>query len=103
MLVATADKKFERNTWIADSGSSGHMVNHLEGFTEIKTKSSLTVLTGRGKSMTIQKTGIWKGKIKTLEGKEMTVVLQDVDYVPELMCNLLSTLQMQKNGWKVIG
>ena len=33
----------------------------------------------------------------------MPVVLQDVDYVPELMCNLLSTSQMQKNGWKVIG
>ena len=29
LLVATADKKFERNTWIADSGLSGHIVNHL--------------------------------------------------------------------------
>ena len=27
---------------------------------------------------------------------------QDVDYVPELMCNLLSTSQIQKNGWKII-
>ena len=46
LLVATADTKVERNTWIADSGSSGHMVNHLEGFTEVKTKRSCTVLTG---------------------------------------------------------
>ena len=101
--MATTDKKFERNTWIADSGSSGHMVSHLEGFTKIKTKSFCTGLTGSGKSMTIQKTGIWKGIIKTSDGREMPVVLQDVDYVPKLMCNLLSTSQMQKNGWKVIG
>ena len=100
--MATADKKFDRDTWIADSGLSGHMVNHLEGFIEMKTKSSRTVLTGSGKSMTIQKTGIWKGTIKTSDGKEMTVVLQDVDYLPDLMCNLLSTSQMQRNGWKVI-
>ena len=46
LLVATADKKFDRDTWIADSGLSGHMVNHLEGFTEVKTKSSRTILTG---------------------------------------------------------
>ena len=85
LLVATADKKFERSTWIADSGSSSHMVNHLECFTEVKTKSSCTVLTGIGKSMTIQKTRIWKGTIKTLDGREMPVVLQDVDYIPELM------------------
>ena len=103
LLVATADKKFERNTWIADSGSSGHMVNHLEGFTKMKTKSSRTVLTGSGKSMTIQKTGIWKGTIKTSDRREMPIILQDVDYVLELMCNLLSTSQMQKNGWKVMG
>ena len=67
--MTTADKKFERNTWIADSVLSGNMVNHLEGFTEVKTKSSCTVLTGNGKSMTIQKTGIWKGTIKSLDGK----------------------------------
>ena len=100
--MATADKKFDRDTWIADSGSSGHMVNHLEGFTKMKTKSSCTVLNGSGKSMTIQKTGIWKGTIKTSDGKEITVVLQDIDYVPKLMCNLLYTSQIQKKGWKVI-
>ena len=100
--MATANKKFKKNTWIADSGSSGHIVNHLEGFTKIKTKNPHTVLAGNGKSMAIQKTGIWKGTIKSSEGREITVNLQDVDYVLELMCNLLRTSQMQKNGWKVI-
>ena len=52
--------------------------------------------------MTIQKTWIWKGTINTSDGKEMPVVLQDVDYVPKLMCNLLSASQMQRKGWKVI-
>ena len=83
--MATADKKFERNTWIANSGSSGHMVNHLEGFTKVKTKSSCTVLTRSGKSMTIQKTGIWKGTINTSDGREMPVILQDIDYLLEIM------------------
>ena len=33
----------------------------------------------------------------------MPVILQEVYYLPELMCNLLSTSKMQKNRWKVIG
>ena len=69
LLVTMANKKFETNTWIANSGLSGHMVNHLEGFTEIKTKNHPTVLAGNGKSIDIQKTGIWKGTIKSSEGK----------------------------------
>ena len=100
--MATTDKKFEMNTWIADSGSSSHMVNHLEGFTKVKTKNSCTVLTGNGKSMTIQKTGTWKGTIKSLDRNTIPIIFQDVDYVPKLMYNLLSTSQMQKNRWKVI-
>ena len=96
------DKKIKTNNWIADSGLSGHMVNQLEGFTKVKTKKPCTVLSGNGNLMAIQKTGIWKGTINSLEGKEIPFILQDIDYLPKLMCNLLSTLQMQKNGWKVI-
>ena len=43
-----------------------------------------------------------EGNNKSLDGKEIPVVLQDLDHVPKLICNLLSTSQMQKNGWKVI-
>ncbi len=45
VLVTNAMKKFDANTWIADSGASTHMCNSLEGIFDLE-DTNLSILVG---------------------------------------------------------
>ena len=52
--------------------------------------------------MVVVKSGTWRENVKTNQGLKQ-ITLQDVDYVPELMCNLFSLTKAMDNGWEVHG
>ena len=88
-IMTSSTDKFEENIWIADSGATAHMVNSIEGFQNFKeTQGTITI--GNGEGLQIKGTGTWKGVMKNQNGKETPITLKEVEYVPDLMCNLFS-------------
>jgi hypothetical protein len=85
-----------KNTWIGDSGASIHMVNNLNGVTEIEEIND-TVTLGDGRKVEAPKRGVFHGVVKKVDGSTKYVSLK-VNYVPSLWINLLSITHAIKNG-----
>ncbi len=84
VLMANSMAKFEKHTWVVDSGASTHMCNSLDGMFDLE-DANFSISVGDGRNMSTLKVGKFKGDIIDLEGKTMTVTLTNVSYVPELM------------------
>lgn len=97
VLMANSTAKFEKHTWVADSGASTHMCNSLDGMFDLQ-DANLSISVGDGRNMSTLKVGKFKGDVIDSEGKTKTVTLTNVSYVPELMVNLFSvTAAMEKD------
>ena len=102
VLMANSTAKFEKNTWVADSGASTHMCNSLDGMFDLE-DSNLSISVGDGRNMSTLKVGKFKGDIIDPEGKTKTVTLTNVSYVPELMVNLFSLTAVMEKECSVSG
>jgi len=103
ILMAKEDEKgFKNTTWIADTGSSSHMTHSLKGMYDLRDYSS-KISVGNGKAIEATKIGNWKGVFIDANGKKKKIVLEGVQYVPELMVNLFSLTKVMKNGFEVNG
>jgi len=102
LMANEENKKFRETTWIADTGSSSHMTNSLKGMFELRDFSS-RISVGDGKAIEATKIGKWKGVFIDPNGKKKKVILEGVQYVPELMVNLFSLTRVMKNGFDVAG
>ena len=76
------------------------MTNDFEGLFDIKTSES-SVQIGNGNNMSANAVGKYRGTIIQKDGKKMNVVLEDVCYVPDLVCNLFSVTAAMSKGWKL--
>ena len=94
--------KIKSNTWILDSGASGHMTNSLEGFITLKPEQR-RITVGNGTKMAVVQSGSWKGMFKNTKGEYQPIVLQPVGYVPELICSLFSMTTALSENWKSKG
>ena len=92
----------KQNDWILDSGASNHMTNSLDGFKEMQTVHQ-KVTVGNGKKIAVVQSGTWEGYVKNADGKHQKVILEKVNYVPDLVCNLFSLTIALTNDWKTSG
>ena len=60
-------------------------------------------MVGNGKKIAVVQSGTWEGYVKNANGKQEKVILEKVDYVPDLVCNLFSLTTALTNNWKTSG
>jgi hypothetical protein len=86
--------------WILDSGASCHYCQSAEGLTDIK-EIDESIKIGNGNSMKSTKIGNLKCEVTQINGEKLTIMLNDVKYVPSLCVNLFSLNKALKKGFKV--
>ena len=102
LMAKTATTKASNNVWVADSDASCHMINNIKQLTNVKTKlTPMLVVVGNENEVVITKSGNWKGKITLQNGKMVTMQLNNVDYVLELIHNLFLLTMSMKKKWKL--
>jgi hypothetical protein len=86
-----------RYSWVADTGSTCHLTNNLEGMFDVKQDDS-QIQIGDGKYMQATKIGKLNVTAMQKDGTTTRFTLDRVKYVPELHCNLFSLTAAIKNG-----
>jgi hypothetical protein len=82
-----------------ETGASSHIVNSLDGVTEIK-DTDINMKFGNGDVFKLCKKGIFRGTVIQENGNKLQVALE-VKYVPDLWCNLFSIGSAINNGWQL--
>jgi len=102
VLTVGSTGKGTSNMWIADSGATSHMTNTLEGMYDVREGTS-TVKVGNSEHCGVVKIGKLRGMVQQKDGSTIPLVLTNVQYVPELWCNLYSLLAAIGEGYKLNG
>ena len=93
--------KIDKNSWVIDSGSSSHICNNRQLFTELDDTKRSTVMVANGN--TLKSLGSGTVKIKTeFNGSERNITLKNVLFVPDIETNLMSVRKATENGCEVI-
>ncbi|KAI0561222.1 Retrotransposon Ty1/copia like protein [Gracilaria domingensis] len=88
--------------WYVDSGATVHMNNDIEHFTgELLTSTKKSVEIGEGNKLQIEGQGAIPCQAVVF-GNRFDVHLTNVQYVPDLKCNLISVVALQNRGYKVL-
>lgn len=87
------------NIWVGDSGASSHMVNSLNGVSNI-VDIDTQIKIGDSNFLSAPKKGHYSGTIIQVDGSTTTVKL-DVIYVPSLYTNLFSITSALSKGAKL--
>jgi len=94
-------EKIAKSTWCLDSGASSHMSPNKNQFFDLKDLPA-TPITMADNSI-VESRGIGKIKINLIVNNNMqTIIAQEVVYVPNLACNLLSVRVLAKRGYKCV-
>jgi hypothetical protein len=91
---------FSCDKWIIDSGARCHYCRSVEGLTNIK-EINESIKIGNGDSIKSAKVGNLKCEVTQVNGENLTIMLNDVKYVPSLCANLFSLNKALKKGFKV--
>jgi hypothetical protein len=87
----------QENYWIADSGATKHMINSLEGMSDLRDESS-TIYIGDGRGLKSDIVGTFRGTVTQINGTKVNIRLDDVAYVPDLKVKLFSLTKSMENG-----
>ena len=93
-------KPQEKEKWIGDSGATVHITNSDVGMFNVK-KCDFDITVGNQESTKCTKMGDIQLKLKHSTGKEVTVTLYNVRYVPSFIGNLFSISTAMSNGAKI--
>ena len=98
-LVATRSDA-NHSKWIIYSGSTAHMCSDRSLFQSFKNyKRSIQV----GNSEFLEASGIGEVDIiARVQGRDTTITLKDVLFVPNILYNLVSASRCRKNGYKIV-
>ena len=97
LLMAHVEKAIDETTWFLDSGCSNHMCGHKEFFSEIDESFRKSVKLGNNSSIDV----VGKGKIH-LQINQLSQIITEVFYIPELKNNLFSIGQLQEKGLGIL-
>ena len=86
------------SVWFVVSGCSNHMTGMKEIFSDLDEAQRMIMRLGDNKKVQVEGKGIVA--IKTIHGK--VKVLENVQYVPSLVHNLLSVGQLISEGYSII-
>ncbi|CAL1391441.1 unnamed protein product [Linum trigynum] len=87
------EQKTNEDWWFLDSGCSNHMSGNKNWFTAIDSGTQCCVKLGNDYKLNVA----GKGTVKLLVN-QVSLIVQDVFYVPGLQTNLLSVGQLQEKG-----
>lgn len=90
------------DSWLFDSGATNHMVNNLKRFTDIDFQEGELCQAGAGSRLRYEGVGTVEIKITNENEDDITIMMSDVLYVPQLRENLLSTTTLMKKGYKIV-
>jgi hypothetical protein len=93
-------EEVDHEIWIGDSGASCHYCNDNEGLYEYITISK-KITVGNGNVMIAKKVGKLRSGILQKNGEKLIVMLENVNYVPELWINLFSIGKSLKDGFNL--
>ena len=100
-LISSSD--LPPHIWIADSGATNHLTNSLEGMFELQDINS-SISLGDATELSAVKVGKLRVLIKQLNGDSLSVVLDEVKFVPGLAYNLFSLSKIiHRKGFTVVG
>lgn len=87
-----------KDEWFIDSGATAHICNKREYFDRLEEgESDREILVANSSKVKVHGTG----KVKLVIGNE-TVVLKNVNFVPEMCTNLISVRRITENGYEVL-
>jgi hypothetical protein len=86
--------------WILDCGASYHYCRSAEGLTDVK-EINQSIKIGNGDSMKSTKIGNLRCEVTQVNGEKLTIMQNDVKYVPSLYVNSFRFNKALKKGFKV--
>ena len=93
-------KPQEKEKWIGDSDATVHITNSYVGMFNVK-KCDFDITVGNQESTKCTKMGDIQLKLKNSTGKEVTVTLYNVRYVPSFIGNLFNISTAMFNGVEI--
>ena len=101
LILSNVSKRYmkpqEKEKWIGDSGATVHITNSDVGMFNVK-KCNFDITVGNQETTKCTKMGDIQLKLKNSTGKEVTVTLYNVRYVPSFIGNLFSISTAMSNG-----
>ena len=97
MALENDNKNKNNKIWIADTGASSHIVNSLDGMTDLKKKDG-GIQVGNGDMAKVHYIGTYHGYITNNKEEKQKIVLTDVLVSFEIIENLFSLTKALKNG-----
>ena len=91
--------KFNKDTWIGDTGATSHMIHNDEGLLNV-TLINEKVKIGNGKEMRATKRGTLPCTIVQTDGTKTNCSIE-VKVLPDLWCNLFSITGAIKKGFQI--
>jgi len=97
LMAATCEDKMKGEEWYLDSGCSNHMTSRREWLTnfDASKKTSIKLADSRKLASEGSENIVMKNNFG---GK---VIIEDVFYVPDMKCNLMSISQLVEKGFSV--
>lgn len=96
--LATHGVTVDPDAWIIDSGANLYVCNDKAWFSELFTFQSEVNTAGEGSTMVIAGGGIVTLTLLDADGDPFRLQLNEVAYVPQSRCNLLSTSKLDAAG-----
>lgn len=86
LMDTTSDEKNKNEEWFLDSGCSNHMTSHRGWLTSFDTSKKTSIKLADSRNLVAEGSG--NIVIRSNDGKRM--IIEDVMYVHEMKCNLMS-------------
>lgn len=96
-MVTTSEDHLQSELWYLDTGCSNHMTSHKQWLCDLDTTRKTKVPFADDRTLCAE--GIGNIVIKMRDGK--TTLIENVLYVPDMKCNLLSIVQLVEKGFTV--
>lgn len=91
----------DKDFFLFDSGATSHMTNSEDGLLNTRAIDR-DVQVGNGEIVKATKIGSLKTTLEDVNGKKVSVLLNDVSFVPDLKFNLLSVGKIASNGASIV-
>ena len=101
MALTSKGDSERKSKWYVDSGCTSHMTNDATFLEDLGESGIKSVSVGSGASLEVRGAGTLKAVVQS-DGVKTDVKLENVLYVPQLTCNLLSVSRMRRRGIVVL-
>lgn len=86
LMDITSDEKNKNEEWFLDSGCSNHMTSYREWLSSFDTSKKISIKLDDNRNLVAEGSG--NIVIRSNDGKR--IIIENVMYVPEMKCNLMS-------------